>query len=257
MNILLTNDDGVGSEGIQKLAEILRSRGNKVPVIAPDADRSGVSHCISVINGPIKLSVLGEDTWSCSGYPVDCVILALWGALPQRPDIVLSGINRGANLGTDIIYSGTAAAARQASLQGIPAMALSLVGNSDYNWNMASLWIADHLDELLEYWREDTYVNVNIPNSENGPEGIVTSWPAVKNYDDQFTMVNGRKGERWCFLVSGEETTVQEAGSDCDVVSRNYVSVSTVCNYPAVLKGLCPGAPDHAAIAWAGKRDRI
>jgi 5'-nucleotidase len=253
MNILLTNDDGINSEGLQKLADVLRSRlGCRVFVIAPDTDRSGVSHAISIIKGPVKLRVMGEGAdsgaWSCSGSPADCVFAGIKGALPVKPDLVLSGINRGANLGTDLIYSGTAAAARQASLMGVPGIALSLAGDGNYRWEMAALWIADHLDELKSYMGKDAYVNVNIPNTPEGPKGMIAAWPAVKCYNDTMTVTADLDGAFLCTLRSGQETTVKEPGSDCDVVSRNYVSVSAVANHPAVLGELCPGAPARATV---------
>jgi len=254
MNILLTNDDGIGCEGIQLLAKTLRSRGKyRVYVIAPDSNRSGISHAISILNAPVKLSRLEEDSWSCSGYPADCIIAAMKGALPQKPDLILSGINHGANLGTDITYSGTAAAARQASLWDVPSVALSLAGEDGFYWDMAVSWSADHLEELVGFWKKDTFVNVNIPNSPEGPAGMVMTWPDVKYYNDILTVMNGPDGNRWCFMKAGKETNAPEAGSDCDAVSRNYVSVSSVCIHPAVLKDMCPAAPDYVAVAG---RDR-
>ena len=253
MNILLTNDDGIDSDGILKLAETLRSRGkHKVTVIAPDTNRSGISHALSLFSGPVKLSRLEEDTWTCSGYPAECIIVGLKAAFLEKPDLVLSGINRGENMGTDIIYSGTAAAARQGSLLGIPSVALSLAGGDPFYWDMAAGWSADHLEELLEYWRKDTFLNVNIPNSPAGPEGILTAWPAIKAYRDTLSVMTAPDGSLFCFLVTGEEPPVNQAGSDLDVVSRNFVSLSPVYNYSAVIKDLCPEAPDFAAVA---KRD--
>jgi len=232
-NILLTNDDGVNSEGLQKLAEVLRSKGKyKVAVIAPEGNRSGISHAVSLLNGPVKLSKLGEDTWSCSGYPTDCVIVATKWALSVMPDLVISGINQGENMGTDIIYSGTVGAARQASLMGIPAIALSLAGKGIFHWDMAACWAVDHLDELAAFWEKNTFVNVNIPNNPAGPEGIVVTWPAVKRYHDKLTVMNAPDSSDWCFLEGGDDTFAMEAGSDCDVVSRNFVSVSSVYNHP-------------------------
>jgi len=233
MNILLTNDDGINSEGLQKLAEVLRSKGKyRVTVIAPELNRSGISHAVSLLNGPVKLSNLGEDTWSCSGYPSDCVIIAMMGVLPFKPDLVLSGINQGENMGTDIIYSGTVAAARQASLMGIPGVALSLAGRGVFYWDMAASWAADHLDELTAVWAEKTFVNVNIPNNPAGPDGMMASWPALKHYQDELKVVDTHDGGRWCFLTGGRDISEMEEGSDCEVVSRNYVSVCPVYNYP-------------------------
>jgi 5'-nucleotidase len=256
MNILLTNDDGLNSGGIIKLAEALRSGGkHKVSVVAPDVNRSGISHALSILNNAVKLSYIGEDTWSCSGYPADCVIAGVNGLLSECPDLVLSGINQGENIGTDMIYSGTAAAAKQGSLAGIPSMALSLAGRGPYHWDMAVSWAAGHLEELLSYWRRDTYVNVNIPNCPDNPMGIIPSWPAAKTYKDTFSIVKSNCESRYCFLEAGEDITFIEPGSDYDVVGRNFVSVSSVYNYPAVIRELCPGVPDYAAVALRN-RDR-
>jgi 5'-nucleotidase len=238
MNILMTNDDGIDSDGLQKLAKLLRSNGeHRVFVLAPDINRSGISHALALINNPVKVSAMGEDSWSCSGFPADCIVLALKGIIPLRPDIVISGINRGANLGSDIIYSGTASAARQASLFGIPAIAISLVGNEPYHWDMAASWSVEHLEDLLTYWKNETFLNVNIPNEPEFPKGLKTTWPASKSYEDSLITMSTRDGGLWCFLEGGEEIIVSEAGSDCYTVSRNFVSVSTVLNYPAVLEG--------------------
>jgi len=233
MNILLTNDDGVDSEGIRKLAELLRSKGKyNVTVLAPDSNRSGVSHAVSILNGPVKLIKLSDDTWSCSGFPADCVIAAILGALPVKPDLVLSGINRGENLGTDIIFSGTAAGARQASLAGIPAIALSLAGSAVFHWDMAASWVVDHLEELIALWKKDSFVNVNIPNNPKGPDGMRMAWPAKKGYQDELTVMDAPDGSRWCFLGGDPKPLIPQADSDCDVVSRNCVSVTSVYNYP-------------------------
>jgi len=252
MNILLTNDDGIESEGILLLAEALRSRRkDRIFIMAPDTNRSGVSHGLSIFENPIKLTEKSKDTWTCSGLPVDCVIAAVLGAKPCKPDIVISGINRGANLGNDIIYSGTAAAARQGALLGLPSIALSLDGWANYNWNMAVEYSANHLDDFLSMWEKDIFVNVNIPNSPGGPVGMKTTWPSRKDYHDSLSIVQGPDGKEWCFLVPGEQTVAQEEGSDWDAVSKNFVSVSPVFVYPVVLRDLCPGVPEHAA---GGKR---
>ena len=250
MKILLTNDDGINSDGIQKMAACLRSVGkHKVTVVAPVQNRSAVSQAITVINEPVKIVNLGEDNWSCSGTPSDCVIAALKGDFCEKPDLVLSGINQGANLGTDIIFSGTAAAARQASLYGVPAIALSLKTRELFHWDMAASWVLEHLDELIEFWRENTFVNVNIPNRPEGPLGILTSWPGIKHYNDTLSVKKDEEGSLLCSLSWGKESVVYEAGSDLDVVSRNYVSVSTLNNFSVVIRDCCPGAPDYAAVA--------
>jgi len=234
VKILLTNDDGISSPGIQKLVEKLRFRDHKVYVIAPETNRSGVSHALSLLRGPARLSPFGEDSFKCSGNPADCVLIGLMGALPEKPDIVVSGINQGANLGTDLVYSGTAAAARQASLLGIPSIALSLVSWENHYWDMAAAWSADNLEELLTWWKKDCFVNVNIPNLPEGPKGMLSAHPVVKRYDDHLTTVDDQRGSRWCFLILKDEIANMEEGSDHEAVTKGFASVSCIYNYNVV-----------------------
>ena len=252
MNILLTNDDGIDSEGIIKLAQALR-RGGKhaIFVLAPDSNRSGVSQSLSILFDPIKLTEVSKDNWICSGTPVDCVIAACLGGKPCKPDVIVSGINRGANVGSDILYSGTAAAARQGAMFNIPSVALSLDGKKNYCWDMACQYSADHLEEFINMWERDIFINVNIPNNAAGPDGIVRTWPARKNYHDTISSFKGPRGSDWCFLNPGNETADDEKGTDWDAVSRNLVSVSPVYIHPVVHRQFCSEAPDHAA---AGRR---
>ena len=254
MNILLTNDDGIESEGILKLAETLRSSGRyNVFILAPDVNRSGVSGGLTIFN-PVRLQEKAKGNWTCSGMPVDCVIAAVLGGKPCKPDLVISGINHGANLGSDIMYSGTTAAARQAAFMGIPGIALSL-GNTGsrieyFHWDMAVNYAADNLEKFINMWRKDIFINVNIPNNAAGPDGMAVTWPACKTYNDTLDFIRSPFGE-WCYMVPGRETAANQAGSDWEAISANIVSVSPVCIQPAVPGDLCPNAPDYAA---AGKR---
>jgi 5'-nucleotidase len=252
MNILLTNDDGVGSEGLLKLRDALCAKGKyRVCVLAPDRNRPGVSHGLKALTNPLKFTEIERDTWSCSGQPADCVLAAVLGGKPCKPDAVVSGINQGANLGSDIIYSGTGAAARQAVLMGIPGIALSLAGKGAFYWDMAVAYAADHLEEFFALWKKDVFININIPNSPKLPEGIASTWPVVKRYQDRVSFFKAPDGKEWCFFISGNSSSEYEAGSDLDVVSRNMVSVSAVAVYPVVRRDCCAGVPDYAAV---GKR---
>ena len=118
MLVLLTNDDGLGAPGLHALADALTQYGHEVWIAAPASDQSGVSHGLS-LTVPLRIDKPDERVFSCCGKPADCVIAAFDGLLPRLPDAVLSGINNGANLGTDLVFSGTAAAARQALLPGL------------------------------------------------------------------------------------------------------------------------------------------
>src|SRR6056297_1174246 len=105
MNILITNDDGLGSPGLERLVEEYRDK-HEIWVVAPDGERSGSSHAIT-LKGAVRFQQFEERIFSCSGTPVDCVLMSVLGAIPEKPDLVLSGINLGPNIGTDILYSGT------------------------------------------------------------------------------------------------------------------------------------------------------
>jgi 5'-nucleotidase len=252
MDILLTNDDGIESPGIRVLAELFRSRYGGVHrfyVVAPVSNRSGVSQALGILNGGVKLTRRGAEDWACSGNPVDCVLVGALGDLAGgfRPGLIVSGINAGENLGTDIIYSGTAAGARQGSLMGIPAIALSLAGSAPFHWEMAARWGADHLEELIGFWGEDTFINVNIPNNPGGPSGSRITWPGVKAYQDRLIPA-GEGDEIRYFFDPGLSGAPAEAGSDCDAVSRNLASISPVFIHPVVRRDLCEGAPDHASV---------
>ena len=121
--ILLTNDDGIEAEGLKTLEEALKDLAHLV-VVAPDQERSAVSHGLT-LRAPLSLQEIGPDHYVLNGTPADCVIYALRHLFVQFPDLVISGINHGANLGDDIMYSGTVAAAREAAAHGIPSMAVS------------------------------------------------------------------------------------------------------------------------------------
>jgi 5'-nucleotidase len=249
MKILLTNDDGIQCEGILKLAEGLKTlHQHEIYVLAPDSNRSGVSHCLSLFN-PIKVTQHSENSWTCSGTPADCSIYAALGGLSFKPDLIISGINAGANLGTDIIYSGTAAAARQAVLNDIPAIAFSLDAphHRGFYWDMAVDYIVNHLDEFIAFCAEDAFINVNIPNNPKGPDGMMLTFPSRRRYRDTLVTFNAPYGHVYGFIEGGDIETEAENGSDSDAVSKNMVSVSPVFVHPVVRRDLCADAPDHSA----------
>jgi 5'-nucleotidase len=255
MRILLTNDDGVSSPGITLLAEALREAGHRAFVVAPDSDRSGVSHSITFLKDPCKLTEIAKDTWSCSGTPADCVVAALLGGIPELrvpddadgpqdrrtpPDLLLSGINRGANIGTDLLYSGTAAAARQGSFIGIPSAALSLLEGEQWPWEMAVSFVMERLEEIRRNWKADTFVNVNIPNGAAPPRALVPAFPSVRYYNDYIEPYEAPGGGRYCFARAGAVGAKPEAGSDWDVTLRKQASISAVFIHPVLASSVSP-----------------
>jgi 5'-nucleotidase len=256
MNILLTNDDGIDGEGFLAFAAALRRRtSHGVYVLAPDINRSGVSNALTVTCDRLEVWPHSEGTWVCSGTPADCTRLAILGALPAKPDLVVAGINAGSNIGTDLIYSGTAAAARQGALYGIPSIAFSLVSFSrPYLWDMAIEYAITHLEELAGLWARDTFLNVNLPNISEGPAGNRITYPSVRAYDDLVTFTTGEDGRIVCTLGVGKVTTGAEAGSDWEAILEHYASVSPVFLHPVVRRDCCVGVPDHAGV---GNRPEI
>ncbi len=163
MRILVSNDDGYLSPGLEVLAACLQPWG-EVTVVAPDRDRSGVSHALT-LDRPLRVSEGGNGFLRVNGTPSDCVHLALTGLLEQEPDMVISGINHGANLGDDVLYSGTVAAAMEGRFMGYPAMAVSI--NSFAPEHLDSVTTA--VDLLLQRLQQeplpqDTILNVNVPD---------------------------------------------------------------------------------------------
>jgi len=237
MRVLLTNDDGINSPGILLLAAALRDAGHTVYALAPSADQSGVSHSITFLNGPRKIVPAGENTWSCDGTPVDCVVIGLMGGLPEcmPVDAIVSGINRGANLGTDIVYSGTAAAARQGALCNIPSLALSLAGKGAWHWDMAVAFAVERFEEMLAFWKNGCFINVNIPNREEKPCELVHAFPSLRYYNDSIEPYFAPDGLRYCFANAGEVSAKPEKGSDWEAVAGNNASISDILIHPALL----------------------
>ncbi|AXI84452.1 5'/3'-nucleotidase SurE [Xylella taiwanensis] len=169
MRVLVSNDDGVDAPGIKILAASLRDAGHEVMVVAPDRDRSGASNSLT-LNVPIRAKQIDMHTYSVAGTPTDCVHLALTGLLDYDPDIVVSGINNAANLGDDVIYSGTVSAAMEGRFLGLPAVAVSLVTlrhevQEAHHYETAAhaaISIVAHLK--TDPLPADTILNVNVPD---------------------------------------------------------------------------------------------
>jgi len=230
MNILLTNDDGVKSPGLHAL-KLALSRDHDVWVLAPDGERSGTSHRIT-LKGAIQRMKVQDRTYSCSGSPADCVILGLLGGLPVKPDLVVSGINLGPNIGTDVVYSGTAAAARQAALMGLPSIAVSLdTFSAPFRFESLAAFVARNLPAFLELWSDDHFVNINAPNLEKF-EGVSITRPARRLYNDRIVEFNAPDGHSYFFIQGMEVETVPDEASDWNALMRGEISVSPVYLHP-------------------------
>jgi 5'-nucleotidase len=227
MRLLLTNDDGYECEGILALADALE-KDHEVWVMAPDSERSGTSHAMTLKNAS-KVKQVAERRFTCSGMPADCVILSALGMIPVKIDAVISGINRGPNLGTDLIYSGTAAAARQASLMGMPGIAVSLASlEPPFHFEAAARFVSENLEEFVGLWKPDTFLNVNIPNKDALHEGYSQARASRRMYTDRLRRFTAPDGTVFCFLADGHIETEPEEGTDWWMVERGKVSLSRV-----------------------------
>lgn len=237
MKLLITNDDGVYSLGIQTLARILAEKGHEVVIVAPDRERSGCGHAMT-LDRPLNLQKLDSfllsslyDTYSCDGTPTDCVILAL-DALKFEPDFILSGINLGLNLGDDLTYSGTACAAMEGVLYGFPSIAISLAANvksrNIYNYTAAEVTIAI-LDWLeLHPLREGVMLNVNVPNLPLAElEGVELTRTGKRLYKDKVRVVESPSGEK-AYWIGGTAKNDLTHGTDVWAVFTGRASVTPI-----------------------------
>ncbi|GMO39111.1 MAG: 5'/3'-nucleotidase SurE [Termitinemataceae bacterium] len=230
MNILSTNDDGWDCEGIKSLCSVLRDAGHRVVVMAPDKNRSGASHSITMANSLVLIKVVENDVWLCSGTPADCVLSVCSGAIDFMPDIVVSGINAGCNLGTDVVFSGTAGAARQGALSGLPSIAFSqdeFCGRGTF-FADAAVWVKNNLGDLLKLWTKDFFINVNFPGTNNFSPVYEKTFLSRRKYFDHCKAV--QKDDGWMHLEFEGPNIITESipGSDDNAIKRNKISVSIV-----------------------------
>lgn len=163
MRILVTNDDGIHSPGLTALAQALSKVGN-VWVVAPDRERTAVAHAVT-LHKPLRVQPLGPRIYAVNGTPVDCVNLAILKLLPAPPDLLVSGINKGVNLGDDVLYSGTVAAAMEGTILGVPSMAVSQEGQEHFYFDAGARYAVRIARLILkEGLPDETLVNLNIPN---------------------------------------------------------------------------------------------
>jgi 5'-nucleotidase len=231
--ILVVNDDGVDSPGIIRLAERLAERW-AVTVVAPDGDRSGMSHSISTRHAvtATERPARAVPTFACSGTPADCVVLGVNELCGGTPDIVVSGINLGANLADDINYSGTVGAAVEAVVVGIPAIAVSLAitlpdCEPHHYWDTGAAVACTLVDEMLrEPLPTGTYYNVNVPNVDVAAlRGIRYTRQGRKTYAERLARKDSASGTAfywvWANALFGE-------GEDTDVAAVNagYASIT-------------------------------
>jgi 5'-nucleotidase len=208
MNLLISNDDGIFSLGIRTLANTLAMAGHQITVVCPDRERSATGHGLT-LHKPIRAEQIESvfdpsvQAWACSGTPSDCVKLALGALLSEPPEMVLSGINHGSNLGTDVLYSGTVSAAMEGIIEGIPSIAFSLTSFSAQDFQPAANFAKTLLDQIADSpLPQDTLLNINVPAvPEADIAGVAITRQGVRRYIDQFEKRIDPRGKTYYWLA--------------------------------------------------------
>jgi 5'-nucleotidase len=235
--ILVTNDDGVRSEGIHALARALARLG-EIFVVAPHLEASAIGHALT-LRRPLRIEQLEARVYEVDGTPTDCVNIAIAKILEGAPDLVVSGINKGYNLGDDVTYSGTVAGAMEGALLGIPSIAVSLERSLDvYDFQHAAAAAAQVAEAVLARGLPPrTFINVNVPPGR--PKGFRTTVQARRNH---VTVVDERldpRGRAYYWIEEGQNNWTPHDRSDYQAVKAGYVSITP----------LQPDLTDHTALA--------
>lgn len=229
MHILLTNDDGYYARGLQTLYRVLKTRTkHEISVVAPETQRSATGHSITLFQ-PLFLSEhkLGEDKigYAVSGTPSDCVKLAIQGGLVAKPDLVISGINFGPNLGTDVFYSGTVSAAMEGVLLGVPALAVSLAGIDYLDFEPAAAYLAEQLDFFSEH-NQGGLLNINIPGKPAAEwRGVKVTGLGKAVYENVFERRVNPRGKTY-FWQSGDLARDIEPDTDLRAIQEDFISLT-------------------------------
>jgi len=240
--ILVTNDDGVHSPGLLSLFNVMKEIGDAY-VIAPDRERSAVSHALT-LHRPLKVENLRDHVFSLNGTPTDCVAVGVHKILPEKPAFVVSGINRGANVGDDITYSGTVSAAIESTIMGIPAFAVSLAVNDrpvlplhfDTAANISGEIARHILTNSLPY---DTLLNVNVPDMKmETVKGIKFARQGKRIYDGSIHETFDPHGEKHYWIGGGKPYWEHAEDTDIQTLHDGYISITPLhldmTNYDAL-----------------------
>jgi 5'-nucleotidase len=230
--ILVTNDDGIAAEGLRRLERIARRFSKDVWVVAPEREQSGAGHSLT-LRMPLRIRKVARRRYAVDGTPTDCVLLAVQEVMRgRRPDLVLSGINRGGNMGEDLTYSGTVAAAMEGTLLDVPSIALSLTVSTGARplWDTADHWVPEVVRRLaLIDWPGNTLMNVNIPNRPaDQVTGIEVARQGKRKIGGNLVAAVDPRGDRYYWIGPVREEDTALAGTDIHAVTTGAVAVTPV-----------------------------
>ncbi len=224
MLILITNDDGYRSDGIRVLAEAAKALGD-VTIVAPVDEASAIGHALT-LKRPLRLESIAEGVFAVDGTPTDCVNIAVTQVFKRLPDLVLSGINKGYNLGDDVTYSGTVAGALEGALLGIPSLAVSLrATRGTYDFSHAAQAAASVAAAILRQpLPPRTFLNINVPKGP--PKGFRVTVQASRNHITSVAERHDPKGRAYFWIEEGQDDWHPHDRSDYQAVRDGFVSVT-------------------------------
>lgn len=231
MRILLSNDDGFNAPGMEVLKNIAFSLSDEVIIVAPAKEQSGASRSLT-LHEPLRVNKFSDTEYSVDGTPTDSVMMALnYLFKDQKPDLILSGVNRGGNLGEDVLYSGTVAAASEGTLLGVPSIAISqcILGADEIPWDTAEKMAPDIIRNLLKVdWGQDTLMNINFPAvTLDKVEGVVVTQQGKRDLSN--LLIDARvdaRGRDYYWLGYRPSVGTPNDGTDLHAVVNNLVSVT-------------------------------
>lgn len=235
MRILLSNDDGIHATGIYALYDRLKTKAD-VWMVAPVEEKSTTGHSLT-LHKPLRINQIDKRIFSVNGSPADCVNMAIKEILPKKPDIVISGINRGANLGQDVYYSGTVSAAREACIMGFPAVAVSLavdfgknIPEEKLNYRPAAELTLQMLDKVKKTpFPKHTLLSLNVPDLPlEKIKGVKLARQGFRFYDGDIVRRKDHRGKPYYWVGGNYRGFIREEGTDCTWVDSGYASVVPV-----------------------------
>src|SRR5262249_21212697 len=227
--ILVSNDDGIHSDGLQALAVAVAAHG-RVVVVAPDREQSAVSHALT-LHRPLRIDEVAPGRYTVDGTPTDCINLAINGILRERPALVVSGINKGANLGDDITYSGTVSAAMEGTLLGVSSIAVSQIGRGPYDFTIAAEFVGELVARVLANpMPPDTLRNLHGPPFADGkpPRGVALTRMGKRRYGDATVEKVDPRGRKYYWIGGEELSFIEEEGTDFHAVSHGRISLTPI-----------------------------
>jgi 5'-nucleotidase len=227
MNILVTNDDGILAPGLALLADVCRKVGT-VTVISPDREQSGTSHSLT-LHRPLRPARRPDGAWQVDGTPTDCVMLAIQALMPERPDFVFSGVNHGPNMGEDVLYSGTVAAAMEAVMLGVPGVGISFAGTRPETLGTYTDLLTHLVQRITSApnFPPETFLNVNLPLVAAGEvRGIKVTKLGSRVFSESLTRMKDPWGREIFWIGGGTITWTGDEDSDHAAVREGYLSVT-------------------------------